>query len=331
MKETTRRRGAAGRRARRLPRDDGTVGSYALAPESGEGFFFTERLRPGLAIVYADYRIQPGAVNVREVEYGTDVVFRYRVTGRQTLTYRGFDEVYEFLPGDCAVMTTQRPLKGIAREESTGDRKMLVTIRMSRSYLLQHLRGRSDPLARAIFSPSRERDHGPIYFERRTLPPQASLALQQVIRCAYEGPTKQIFLESKCLELLAMFLASAPAEAVRAATPVKFSAKDIEAIKSARDVLLSNLIDPPALEELGAMVGMRPTKLKLGFKHVFGRTCFNYLRDRRLEFAKDLLAQGKLSIEEVGQAAGFPNASHFTQAFQKHYGVLPKAVRGQLL
>jgi AraC-like DNA-binding protein len=170
-----------------------------------------------------------------------------------------------------------------------------------------------------------------VYFERRTMPPQAELAIQQVIRCTYEGPTKDIFLESKCLELLAMFLGSAPAPAVRSATPVKFSATDIEAIKSARDILLSNLIDPPSLEELGALVGMRSTKLKLGFKHVFGRTSFNYLRERRLEFAKDLLAQGKLSIEEVGRATGFPNASHFTQAFQKHYGVLPKTVRGQML
>lgn len=328
MKKTQRARV----RARgRIPAEDGGIESYALAPQMGEGIFYTKRLRAGLTIVYADYRFHPGAVSVREVNYGNDVVFRFRLAGKATLSYRGSKEIFEFSPGDCAVVTTERPRKGITREESTGDRKSYVTLRMSRMLLKQYLHAHTDPLARALFGKKTQRTGGPIYFERRTIPPQAELAIQQIFGNSSEGETKRLFLEAKCLELLALFLDSAPAPKVRAATPVKFSARDIEAIKSARDILISNLMDPPSLEELGALVGMRPTKLKLGFKHVFERTCFNYLRERRLEQSREMLAAGNVSIEEAGRAAGFRNASHFTQAFRKHYGVLPKNVRGQKL
>lgn len=302
------------------------VGTYSLPRDVGEGFFYTEHLDDGLSIIYADYKLRDGAVSTREIEYGTDVVFRCRAAGKVVVTYSGSDEIYEFDEGTCGVITTREAIVGIAREESTGDRKVQVTLRVTRKYLKSLLKGHDDKLLAAL---SDKKQH--IYCDVRSLPPQADILIQQILRCPYEDKIKTLYLKAKSFELMTLFLGAAEAPKVKLSMSLKFSAADIERIKSARDFLALNLIDPPSMEELATKVGMKPTKLKLGFKQVFGVTTFNYLRDRRLEYAWKILSEGSMSVEGVAKSAGYTNASHFTQAFQKHYGVLPKAVRGQRL
>jgi AraC-like DNA-binding protein len=335
VKRTTRKPAKpAGKRAAKwaaLPAER-VLDSYSLPPELGEGFFYTGHLAQGLTIIYGDYRWKKGYVSTREVDYGDDVVFRIRVSGSATLTFRGQDASFEFHEGDCSVLTTRNPLVGIAREESNGDRKAHVTIRYSRP-LLRRLAGECDnPLIAAIVPGAGRKQAGePVYFESRPISPEMNIVVQQILRCPYEGRLKEVFLEAKCHELLVLHLAVAPLRKVEGATRVKFSQADIERIKAARDILSTNLIDPPPIEELADMIGMRLTKLKIGFQHVFGTTAFAYLRDRRLDQARAMLAEGEHTIEQVAAACGYSNASHFTQAFRKHFAILPKTVRGQRL
>lgn len=312
---------------------NGDTDNYLVPSDIGEGIFFTETISPGLTIIYADYRWKAGFVSANPVEYGDDVVFRFRVSGESTLTYSNVDRVFEFKEGDCCVITTNSALTGIAREESTGDRKMYVTIRFSRKYLKNLLKNVDVDLTSFMSTPPgrRKKNAEEIYYESRAISPATHIVIQQILQCQLSEELKRIFLEAKCQELIALFLNSSPIPRFQSATKVKFSEADIERIKAARDILVTNLISPPSIEELAEAVGMKVTKLKLGFKHVFSTTAFHYLRDRRLEQARTLLSEGNKTIEEIAQECGFPNASHFTQAFNKHFGILPKVIKGQKL
>ena len=53
-----------------------------------------------------------------------------------------------------------------------------------------------------------------------------------------------------------------------------------------------------------------------------------YVLGRRIERAKQLLAQTDLSATAVGYALGFGNPSHFAQAFRRSTGVTPSSYRG---
>ena len=44
----------------------------------------------------------------------------------------------------------------------------------------------------------------------------------------------------------------------------------------------------------------------------------------RLEYAASLLKERKYNISEVASLSGYSNLSHFSDAFRKKYGVLPK-------
>ena len=66
-------------------------------------------------------------------------------------------------------------------------------------------------------------------------------------------------------------------------------------------------------------------KLKKGFEQMFQTTPFQYLRDRRLEQAQQLLMDTEQSIEEVARIIGYANRSKFAAAFRKKFGVNPKS------
>jgi signal transduction histidine kinase/CheY-like chemotaxis protein/AraC-like DNA-binding protein len=59
-------------------------------------------------------------------------------------------------------------------------------------------------------------------------------------------------------------------------------------------------------------------------KQLTGLTPNNYLREMRLQRAKDFLHEGKYtSVKEVGFAVGFSSTKYFSNLFQERFGVLP--------
>lgn len=54
-----------------------------------------------------------------------------------------------------------------------------------------------------------------------------------------------------------------------------------------------------------------------------------YLRERRLERAEELLRTTFMSIKEVGMESGLPPV-HFVQYFKRRYGMTPSAYRKRL-
>jgi len=61
------------------------------------------------------------------------------------------------------------------------------------------------------------------------------------------------------------------------------------------------------------------------FKQSFGQPPHRYHTSRRIEHAKALLAQSRLSVTEIGLRVGFNESSSFTAAFRKSTRHTPAA------
>ncbi|MGD9826885.1 helix-turn-helix transcriptional regulator [Desulfobacter sp.] len=144
--------------------------------------------------------------------------------------------------------------------------------------------------------------------------------LHQMYACPHQGLVRQIFLESKAMELVAYTLEQAFDTALPG-PPIRTDERD--RIGAARDILVSRLKFPPSLTDLARQAGMSHTRLTRGFKKVFGCTVFEYLRKERLAYARMLLSENRLSITDAAFEAGFCSSSHFAQAFRKQFGISP--------
>jgi AraC-like DNA-binding protein len=88
-------------------------------------------------------------------------------------------------------------------------------------------------------------------------------------------------------------------------------------------LLLENLAEPLALEEIGRRVGCSHFYLSRIFSQEMGRSIFQHLRELRMERASKLLREGRLNITEVALEVGYSSPSHFSAAFHETFGCCP--------
>jgi len=170
-----------------------------------------------------------------------------------------------------------------------------------------------------------ENDNGNWQSEISVITPAMRSTVEQILHCPFQGNVKQIYLESKCLELIALKLDQLKDVDKRTGLFCPLKPDDIDRIHLARQILTSNLESPPSLMELARQVSLNDYKLKVGFRQVFGTTVFGYLHQRRMEKAQQLLVEQRMNVKEIAQTVGYANQSRFAAAFRKQFGVNPKS------
>lgn len=96
-------------------------------------------------------------------------------------------------------------------------------------------------------------------------------------------------------------------------------------ILDAQALLVKELDKDLQLDELAKKVGISKFHLIRLFKRSFGLTPHQYLIDKRLEKAIELLPN--TPINEIALAVGFSDASSFGKAFKQRYGCTPSAFK----
>ena len=102
--------------------------------------------------------------------------------------------------------------------------------------------------------------------------PAMRSALKQILDCPFQGKTKQIYLESKCLELITLKLEQLKQKDKPIRKLSFLKSDDIDRIHLAKTILTDNFDSPPSLTELARQVGLNDCTLKRGFREVFGTT-----------------------------------------------------------
>lgn len=80
-------------------------------------------------------------------------------------------------------------------------------------------------------------------------------------------------------------------------------------------------------DTLGEIVYLSPGYLAASFKRLTGRSLGSYIIEKRVEKAKELLAEGSLTVSEVALAVGYDNYTYFSRLFKTKTGIMPREYR----
>lgn len=161
-------------------------------------------------------------------------------------------------------------------------------------------------------------------FERCFVDEELSMFLSELAE-EYLNPAQGEFhiLRMRSLVLSAVtrlcIFHSTPAESVSA------DARLLSCIKRAIGLVRSESHRDLSLDEVSSFVGLSKFYFAREFKRITRYTFVDYVNLVRCEKARKLLAEGKLSVGEVGAACGFSNRSYFSRIFERFVGVLPSA------
>ncbi|MHA7056816.1 hybrid sensor histidine kinase/response regulator transcription factor [Aquimarina sp. M1] len=102
---------------------------------------------------------------------------------------------------------------------------------------------------------------------------------------------------------------------------------DKEFIQKVLNHIYENLSDPDlSVESLSSELHLSRSQFYRKIKTLTGQTANQFLRNIRLQKAKEILETGATNISEVCYKVGFSSPSYFTKCFKTNFGILPTEV-----
>ena len=103
-------------------------------------------------------------------------------------------------------------------------------------------------------------------------------------------------------------------------------------ISAALTFARTHYAEPLTVDDLARQVALSPSAFSRLFREVTGRTPYQFLKEYRLDRARELLLDGRSSVAAVSRHVGYANVSHFIREFRARYAMTPGAyVNGQYL
>lgn len=109
--------------------------------------------------------------------------------------------------------------------------------------------------------------------------------------------------------------------------PEMLSLGDKQKLLRAKDLLLADLSQAPTIAMLSRESGLSVLKLKRGFRQLFDNSIYGVFQYERMHEARRRLFATGAPVMVVAADLGYTNASHFSAAFQKQFGVTPSAFK----
>lgn len=135
---------------------------------------------------------------------------------------------------------------------------------------------------------------------------------------ASDLPSAPLYAESLVTAMMVRLAQGLPSVGTRRQTlGPRASRLVVEFIESHLDQRLT-------LSELAALVELSVPHFKVLFRETFGMPAHRYVLQRRVERARDLLLQGKLSATQIALETGFSHQSHMAHWMSRLLGATPR-------
>ncbi len=134
------------------------------------------------------------------------------------------------------------------------------------------------------------------------------------------GVSHHAVTEPKLLEFLHLINIS-PQGPIFANTILKLKNKEKRSIT---EVMEANFDKPLGVEDYAFLSGRSLSTFQRDFKRLFETSPKQWLIDKRLEKAKQLLEASNDSVTAIAARVGYENVSHFIKAFHEKFSISPK-------
>jgi AraC family transcriptional activator of pyochelin receptor len=105
--------------------------------------------------------------------------------------------------------------------------------------------------------------------------------------------------------------------------PITLTPREIEGLHAIKQFIADSFPDWPDHASLCRKGEINEFKLKMGFKHLFNMTAYDFHMQLKFREAKKLLLEGKESISAVAYQIGYHDHASFSQEFKKQFGYTP--------
>ena len=168
-------------------------------------------------------------------------------------------------------------------------------------------------------------DVGPAFSHFGGLRPRTAELVRILIENTKTGVVGRLLTEAAILNILASQLDHYRKQD-QGEAPASLTQKEIQRVLGLGEEIVAHLDRNYTVSDLSKKARMNPKKLQAGFQHLYGCSVSNFIRDARLERARELMQSKGYNVSEAVYAVGLSSRSYFSKAFTERYGLRPSEV-----
>lgn len=299
----------------------GEHGVLSLAPEIGQGQIEFVHFGNGLKLVVFDAVWHtPQHLRVHDGN-----LIRFNVSLDITMDMRRNDKSMEVIEGASSRIINNPsdvPIREIVYADTPA---RWVTVCCDPATLAELCGLRLDDLPIPLRGDSVS-ESGGLLMEWPLTAPLRAIALD-LLRGGPEGSLRMLHLYSRSLDLICRMMEGVLTPPEPRSGDLQLKQAEIDAIREVEPRLRDTLANPPTVKDLARIAGMNRNKLHNGFRQVYGMTIGEFIKERRLERAVDLIGNTDMSFGDIAHAVGFTHQCNFSSAIKKQTGYSPRELR----
>ncbi|MGI5498997.1 AraC family transcriptional regulator [Lentzea sp. CA-135723] len=86
-----------------------------------------------------------------------------------------------------------------------------------------------------------------------------------------------------------------------------------------------HIAEPLSVNDMAERAFMSPSAFSHLFRDVTGRSPYQFVKEMRLNKARELLVEDESNVTQISKAVGYRSTSHFINEFRDRFGVTPRA------
>jgi AraC-like DNA-binding protein len=141
------------------------------------------------------------------------------------------------------------------------------------------------------------------------------------------GLAAKLYYQGKVAEAVSLIVEWSKKQGRKQEVKKKLSVQDIKDLDNITLYLNDHCLQEISLDQIVKVSYIGARRLQTIFKEYHGCTITQYIQQRRMSQAENLLANTELSIGQIAQAVGYSNASRLAELFCKSTGMLPGEYR----
>ncbi|MCZ4407433.1 AraC family transcriptional regulator [Cryomorphaceae bacterium 1068] len=141
------------------------------------------------------------------------------------------------------------------------------------------------------------------------------------------GLIRRMYLQAKSLEILTEQIRQYSDDRKDKTHQNLIRQSELVKIAQLSEIIRNNLTADHSIPSLTVKTGLNENKLQAGFKLLYNKTVRGYLKDSRMNTARDLLVNTDYGIAEIVHLIGLSNGGYFSKLFRQEFGMAPTEYR----
>ncbi len=228
------------------------------------------------------------------------------------------DPEFDYLPGETVVIPSQVEMKIDFPEAALDNPTQCLALAIDHQKIKETLDFLNERYPKEGASNYWNLNHNDYFFYNNA---DMALTINKLIQvCMSEQLTKDILADLTLQELLVYIIQSQTVKAIEGGTYADGNASLSHVVTYIRERLSDRL----TMKELTDTACMSQASFYRYFKREMGMSPIEFVLKERVKYAKSLLKNPLIQINQVCYEAGFEDANYFTRVFKKIEGITPK-------